>query len=227
MLHWSSRRIKGRRSSWGRKTRSKSKQYSPQASLSGNSTNVPLARLEKRSRTTQSNCTQSYLAHFRENHHKLLLGNRNVLTITNKVMELAEEGKNYHLAFVEVSFTKRCASIFVDLDSWWTLFYSGADLHVPVQTDMEILSSPQFSDCWFNWILVEPQVCMLKFNGKGPVIMFIVDVCFIAVRKYQTLADDVLQFVVESEYTIILNTHIGTDNKTWKSVIGSHREFNV
>ena len=56
----------------GRETLSKSKRHSPPTSFLGSSTNVPATRLERRSRTAQSNRTQGYVAHFRKNHHRLL-----------------------------------------------------------------------------------------------------------------------------------------------------------
>ena len=61
----------------GRGIRSKSKRHSPPANLLGSSTNVPATRLEMWSRTALSNRTQGYVAHFRKNHHRLLLGNWN------------------------------------------------------------------------------------------------------------------------------------------------------
>ena len=45
---------------------SKSKQYSPPASLSSSSNNLPATHLERRLKTTQSNRTQDYVAHFRK-----------------------------------------------------------------------------------------------------------------------------------------------------------------
>ena len=84
-------------------------------------------RLERRSRTAQSNLTQGYVAHFRKNCHRLLLGNWNVLTITGKEFELVEETKKYHLDIVGVSFSKRRGSGIIDLDGGWKPFYLGAD----------------------------------------------------------------------------------------------------
>ena len=77
---------------------------------------MPAARLERQSRTEQSNRTQIYDAHFRKNHHRLLLGNWNVLTLTEKELELVEEPKKYHLDIVEVSSIKSRRSGIVDLD---------------------------------------------------------------------------------------------------------------
>ena len=100
----------------GKGTLSKSKRNSPPTSLLGSSTNAPAARLERQSRTALSNRTQIYVAHFRKNHHRLLLGNWNVLTLTEKELRLVEEAKKYHLDIVEVSSTKSRRSGIVDLD---------------------------------------------------------------------------------------------------------------
>ena len=126
----------------GRGTRSKSKRHSPQTSLSGNSTNVPATRLESRSSTAQSNPTQGYVAHFRKKHHRLLLGNWNVLTLTGNQLELVEEAKKYHLDIGGVSSTKKCGSGIVDLDGGWKLFCSGADPSMSAQASVGILTSP-------------------------------------------------------------------------------------
>ena len=60
--------------------------------------------LEKRLRTEQSNCTQGYVAHFRKNHHRLLLGNCNVLTLVEKELELVEVANKNHLNNVRATF---------------------------------------------------------------------------------------------------------------------------
>ena len=88
----------------------KSKRHSPPASFLGSSTNVPVQNLERRSRTAQSNGTQGYVAHFRKNYHRLLLGDWNVLTLTGKELELVEEAKKYHLDIVGASSTKKRGS---------------------------------------------------------------------------------------------------------------------
>ena len=75
---------------------------------------MPATRLKKRSRTAQSNRTRGYVAHFRKNHYKLLLGYWNVFTHTEKELKLVEEAKKYHFDIVGVSFTKRRASGIVD-----------------------------------------------------------------------------------------------------------------
>ena len=75
----------------GRGICSKNKQHSPPDSLSVSSTKVPATRLEKRSRTSQSIGIQGCVAHLRKNHHRLLLRNRNVLTLAGKELKLVEE----------------------------------------------------------------------------------------------------------------------------------------
>ena len=96
----------------GRGARSKNKRHSPPASPSGCSTNVPATRLERRMEAAQSIRTRDYVAHSRVNHHQLLLGNWNILTLTGKELELVEEAKRlsispktckYCLPFVSLS----------------------------------------------------------------------------------------------------------------------------
>ena len=131
----------------GRGARSKNKRQSPPASPSGSSTNVPATRLERRMEAAQSIRTRDNAAHSRVNHHQLLLGNWNILTLTGKELELVEEAKRYHLDIIGVSSTKRRGSGTVDLDGGWKLFYSGADPSMSAQAGVGILTSPRLSDC--------------------------------------------------------------------------------
>ena len=145
-----------------RETCSKSKRHSPPASLLDSSTNLPATRLERWSRTAQSNRTQDYVVHFRKNYHTLLLGNWNVLTLTGKELELVEEAKKYHLDIVGDSSTKRRGFGIVDLDGEWKLFWSGADPSMSAQAGVGILTCPQMSDSAFDWIpLRSSLVCMV------------------------------------------------------------------
>ena len=75
----------------GRGARSKNKRQSPPASPSGSSINVPATRLKRRMEAAQSIRTRDNVAHSRVNHHQLLLGNWNILTLTGKKLELVEE----------------------------------------------------------------------------------------------------------------------------------------
>ena len=82
----------------------------------------------------------------------LLLGYWNVLILTGKELKLVEKAKKYHPNIVGVSSTKRCGSGIVELDGGWKLFYSGADQSTVclLQVGVEILTSPQLSDCVFD-----------------------------------------------------------------------------
>ena len=90
----------------GRGARSKNKRQSPPASSSGSSTNVPATRLERRMEAAQSISTRDNVAHSRVNHHQLLLGNWNILTLTGKELELVEEAKRYHLRYYRSFFNQ-------------------------------------------------------------------------------------------------------------------------
>ena len=112
----------------------------------------------------QSIRTRDNVAHSRVNHHQLLLGNWNILTLTGKELELVEEAKRYHLDIIGVSSTKRRGSGTVDLDGGWKLFYSGADPSMSAQAGAGILTSPRLSDCVSDWIPLGSRVCMLKLK---------------------------------------------------------------
>ena len=182
-----------------RGTCSKSTQHSPPASLSGSSNNVSTTHLERRLKTAQSNCTQGYVAHFRKNHHRLLLGNWNVLTLTGKELKLVEEAKKY-IHIIGVSSNKRCGSGILDLDGWWKLFYLSVDLSMSAQMGLRVLTS-----------LLQ----MCAFNAVSKYQAFVDDV------------NKALQRVGSTESTILLrdfNAHIGTNSETWKGVIGRHED---
>jgi len=102
----------------GRRSRSKSKRQSSPASPCGSSTNVLATRLERRMEAAKSNCTRDKVAHSRVNHHQLLFGNWNILTLTRKELELVEKAKRYHLDIVGGSSTKRRGSGTVSLEGW-------------------------------------------------------------------------------------------------------------
>ena len=77
----------------GRGSRSKDKRHSPLASLSGSSSTVPAIRLGRRLRTAQTNCNQSYVAHFWKNHYRLLLSYTGMFTLLWKRVEIGRRGK--------------------------------------------------------------------------------------------------------------------------------------
>ena len=67
----------------------------------------------------QSSRTRDNVAHSLVNHHQLLLGNWNMLTLTRKELELVEEAKRYDLDIIGVSSTKKRGSGTMDLDGGW------------------------------------------------------------------------------------------------------------
>ena len=153
-----------------RGARLKSKRHSPPASFSGSFTNGPAIRLERRSKTAQSNRIQCYVAHFRK--HILLLVNWNVLIPTRKGLALVEEAKNYHLDIVGRSSTKRRSSGIVDLDDGWKRFYSGTDPSISARVDVGFLISLQL----FDWISLGITDLYTEVQSKKSVIMTIAGV---------------------------------------------------
>jgi len=75
----------------------------------------------------RSNRTRNNVAHSRVKHHQLLFSKWNILTLTRKELELAEEAKQNYLDMVGVSSTRRRGSEIMNLDGEWKLFYSGTD----------------------------------------------------------------------------------------------------
>ena len=106
-----------------------------------------LLRLKRRTEAAQTIRTRDNVAHSRVYHHKLLLDNWNILTLTGKELELVEEAKRYHLDIVGVSSTKRRGSGTVDLDGGWKLVYSGANPSISAQAGVGIPTCPRLSDC--------------------------------------------------------------------------------
>ena len=95
----------------GREARLKRKRHSSSASLTSGSTNVPVIFLEGQSGTAQSNRTQRNVEHFRKNHHRLLLGNWNIFTLTGKEFELVNKTRKCHPDIVGFSAETLCQPI--------------------------------------------------------------------------------------------------------------------
>ena len=211
----------------GRGARSKNKRQSLPAGPSGSSTNVLATRLERRMEAAQSIRTRDNVAHSRVN--QLLLGNRNILTLTGKELELVEETKRYHLDIIAVSSTKRRGSGTVDLDGGWKLFYSGADPSMSAQAGVGILTSSHLSDCVSDWIPLGSRVCMLKLKVLDRSLCPLQVYAPNATSEFKTFVDDVNDALLRgsaTESTVLtgdFNTCVETDTDTWKSVIGKHR----
>ena len=206
---------------------SKNKRQSPPASPSGSSTNVSATRLERRMEAAQSVRTRDNVAHSWVNHHQLLLGNWNILSLTEKELELVEEAKLYHLDVIGVSSTKRGSGT-VDLDGGWKLFYSGADPSMSAQAGVGILTSPRLSECVSDWILLGSRVCMLKLKVLDRSLRLLQVYAPNATSEYRAFVDEVNDAflrVSATESTVLMgdfNAHVGTDTDTWKGVIGKH-----
>ena len=118
---------------------------------------------------------------------------------------MVEEAKKYHLDIVEVSSTKRLGSGIEDLNGGWKLFYSGADPSTYAQAGVEILESPQLSDCVFDWIPLRLRACMLKLKVKERSLCLLQVHAPNAVSDYQAFVNDVndaLQRVRSTKSTI-------------------------
>ena len=94
------------------------------------------------------------------------------------------------------------------------------------QACVGILTSPQLSDCVFDWIPLGSLACMFKLKVIDRSLCLLQVYAPNAVNEYKTFVDDVndaLQRVGSTASTILLgdlNIHIGTDSETWKGVIG-------
>ena len=158
----------------------------------------------------QSIRTRDNVAHSRVNHHQLLLSNWNILTLTEKELELVEEAKRYHLDSFGVSSTKTRCSGTVELDGGWRLFYSGADPNMSAQADVGILTrlSDCVSDCMLKLKVLDRSLCLLQIYVPT------------ATSEYQTFVDkvnDALQRLSPTESTFLMvdfDAHDGTDTDT-------------
>ena len=96
------------------------------------------------------------------------------------------------------------------------------------QAGVGMLTSPQLSDCVFDWIPLGSRAFMLKLKVKDWSLCLLQVYAPNAVSEYQASVDDVnnaLQRVESTESAILLgnfNAHIGTDSKAWKGMIGRH-----
>ena len=178
--------------------------------------------------TAQSIRTRDNVAHLLVNHHQLLVGNWNILTVTGKELELVEKAKRYYLDIIGVSSTKRRGSGTVDLDGGWKLFYCGSDPSMTVQAGVGILTSPWLSDCVSDWIPLRSRVCILKLKVLDWSLCLLQVYAPNVTSEYQAFVDEVndaLLRVSPTESTILIgdfNAHVGADTDTWKGVMAKH-----
>ena len=208
----------------GRGARSKSKLHSPpQADHHRKPTNAVATRLGRQMGAAHRKSTR-----VSPKYRDLAIGNWNVSSLTGKEQELVWEAKQYHLDIVGVSSTKRRGSGTVELAEGWKLFYSGVDPTMSAQAGVGLLISPRLAHCVVDWTPLGGRVCLLKLKLQKR------SVCILQVyapnmeKQYQPFLDEVsdaLQKLTASESVILLgdfNAHVGTDNMTWKGVIGKH-----
>ena len=147
---------------------------------------------------------------------------------------MVEEAKKYHLDIVGVSSTRRRSSGIIDLDGGWKLFYSGADPSMSAEAGVGILTSPQLSDCVFNWIPLGSRACELKLKVKDRSSCLFQVYTPNVVSAYKASVDDVNDAILgvgSTDSTILwedFNAHVGTDSEIWKCVTGTYGdlEFN-
>ena len=157
----------------------------------------------------QSIRTRDNVAHSRVNHHQLLLGNWNILTLTRKELELVEKAKQYYLDIIGVSSTKRHGSGTVDLDGGWKLLYSGADHSMCAQAVVGILTSPRLSDCVSDWIPLGSRVCISKLKVFDRSLCLLLVYAPNTTREYQAFVDkvnDALLPLSPTESTILMGS---------------------
>ena len=218
----------------GRGIRSKNKRHSPpQAVRRRKPTNALAMRLGRQLEAAQSTCTREGTKRIRQSCQRLSVGNWNVRTLTGKEQELVEEAKRYHLDIVGISSTKRRGSGTVEMGGGWKLFYSGVDPTMSAQAGVGILTSPRLADCVDEWIPIGGRVCILKVKIKSQSLCFIQVYAPNSTTQYLDFVDEVndaLQRVSSSESTVLLgdfNAHVGTDDVTWKGVIGRHGDADL
>ena len=107
-------------------------------------------------------------------------------------------------------------------------FYLGVDPSMSARAGVGILTSPQLSECVFDWIPLGSRACMLKLKVKDRSLCLLQVYAPNAGSEYQAFVDDnnnAFQRVGSTESTILMgdfNAHIGTDSETRKDVIGKH-----
>ena len=209
----------------GRGARSKNKRQSSPASPSGSSTNKPATCLERRMKAAQSIRTRDNVEHSPVNHHQLLLGNWNILTLTGKELELVEEAKR---SISILSEFLQPNDVALELLIWMADGNSSILVLILVCLHKRVWGFSQAPVC--------QTVCQIGFlwnHGSG---LKVLDrsLCLLqvyapnATSEYQTFVDEVndaLLRVSATESTVLMgdfNAHVGTDTDTWKGVIGKH-----
>ena len=121
----------------------------------------------------------------------------------------------------------------VELNEGWKLFYSGVDVTMSAQAGVGIFESPRLAHCVTDWILVGGKVCLLKLRLQERSLRILQVYAPNAEAQYQLFLNEVgiaLQKRTSAEPIVLLgdfHVHVGTDDKTWKGVIGRQGDSNT
>ena len=153
------------------------------------------------------------------------MGNWNITLLNEKEQKLVWEAEQNHLDIVGVSYTKCRGSNTVELNKGWKLFYSAVDVIMSAQAGVGIFVSPCLAHCVTDCIPLGERAFLLKLRLQKQSLYISRCAHYTLKHSYQPL-DEVgvpLQKVTSAESIILLgdfNAHMGTDDNTWKGVIG-------
>ena len=141
---------------------------------------------------------------------------------------MVEEAKKCHLDIVGVSSTKSVILKSCIRIAWEVFLFECCSKVSPSGCGKPSALKPLVVRLVFDLILLGSRACMLKIEVKDRPICLLQVFVPTVLNEYQAIMDDVndaLQRIGSRESTILLgnfNAHIGTDNETWKGVIGKH-----
>ena len=163
----------------------------------------------------------------------LAIRNWNVSSLTGKEQELVWEAQQYRLDIVAISSTKRRGSGTVELSHGWKIFYSGVEAAMSAQAGFGLLVSPHIADCVVDWVSLGGRVCLLKLRLQERSLCVLQVYALNIESQYKAFLEEVavaLRKATSAESLVLLgdfNAHVGTDNVTWKCVIGQHGDPDI
>ena len=155
------------------------------------------------------------------------------MSLNGKEQELVWEAEQYHLDIVGVSSTTCRGSDAVEWNQGWKLFYSGVDVTMSAQARVSVFVSSRLVHCVTDWIPLGGRVFLLKLRLQERSLCILQVYAPHAEAQYQPFLDEVnaaLQKVRITESIVLLgdfNAHAGTDDKTWKGVIGRQGDSDI
>ena len=96
-----------------------------------------------------------------------------------------------------------------------------------------IFVNPRLAHCVTDWIPLEERVCLLKLRVQKRSLCSLQVYAPNAEAQYQLFLDKVgvaLEKVTSTGSIVLLgdfNAHVGTDDKTWKGVIGRQEDSDI